>query len=235
MRVDGQRLRELALPEHLHRHAPARGEARGPQRVGGHLGALVEARLEVARGSPAGCGCGTSRTASTSSCAGRGACASACGSGSARPRSPPSSSRRSASPAPLWPRPEVLPSPSPRRGRPACAGGASRGPASGCGARCARLCCVRSAIVHLHEVGDRGHEAADDRVVGALRGLADAAEAEGAQRVALLRLDPLAELAPAGSASVAAAIRRPPPRPAPRPRRGSRPTGSVDAPAPPAP
>src|ERR671914_2017987 len=85
-------------------------------------------------------------------------------------------------PAPLWPRPEVLPkpepSPRPMRLR------ALREPRAGL-----RLCSPKrsSAIpLHLQEVTDLGQLALDDRVVGALGGLADPAQAERAQRLALL-------------------------------------------------
>src|SRR4051812_9599382 len=49
VRVDGELLRELALAEDLHRDALARGETGGTQRVGRDLGAVVEARVEVAQ------------------------------------------------------------------------------------------------------------------------------------------------------------------------------------------
>ena len=85
--VNGQRLGQLALGEDLDRHALARAEAGGPQRLERHLGAGVEARLEVGDVDRLGVGAEHARTASTSSCAGRAACASACGSASGRPRS----------------------------------------------------------------------------------------------------------------------------------------------------
>src|SRR5437764_3959478 len=46
MRVDGQRLAQLALGEDLDRDVLLAREALGPERVGGHLGAGVEALLE---------------------------------------------------------------------------------------------------------------------------------------------------------------------------------------------
>src|SRR5215210_4937573 len=45
--VHGERLRKLALAEDLDRHLAARGEAVLAQGVGGHVGPLVEARLEI--------------------------------------------------------------------------------------------------------------------------------------------------------------------------------------------
>src|SRR6187551_1453219 len=45
--VHGERFRDVALPEDLDRHLAARGEVLLAQGVGGHLGPLVEARLEV--------------------------------------------------------------------------------------------------------------------------------------------------------------------------------------------
>src|SRR5215210_7011144 len=45
--VHGERLRDVALPEDLHGHLAARGEVLLAQGVGGHLGPLVEASLEV--------------------------------------------------------------------------------------------------------------------------------------------------------------------------------------------
>src|SRR5215204_6794894 len=47
VRVDGEGLRELAAPEHLDRHVALRREPLLTQRVGGHLGTRVEARIEV--------------------------------------------------------------------------------------------------------------------------------------------------------------------------------------------
>src|SRR4051794_28934683 len=88
-------------------------------------------------------------------------------------------------PAPLWPRPEVLPEPEPSprptrlRGR--------REP--GAGFRLWRpnsSFCWPSAIVDHHQVGHLGHEPADDGIVGALRGLADPAEPERLERLVLL-------------------------------------------------
>src|SRR5688500_5493395 len=46
--VDGQRLGQLAPAQDLDGHVAARGQAGLLERVGGHLGALVEAGLEVA-------------------------------------------------------------------------------------------------------------------------------------------------------------------------------------------
>src|SRR5215210_8848111 len=47
MGVHGERLRQLTLSEDLDRHLAARCEAVLAQGIGGHLGPLVEARLEV--------------------------------------------------------------------------------------------------------------------------------------------------------------------------------------------
>src|SRR5512132_1779308 len=45
--VHGERLGDVALAEDLDRHLAARGEVLLAQGVGGHLGPLVEARVEV--------------------------------------------------------------------------------------------------------------------------------------------------------------------------------------------
>src|SRR5215211_923699 len=47
VRVHGQALGQLAVPEHLDRHRAARGQAGRAQRIRGDLGAAVEAVLEV--------------------------------------------------------------------------------------------------------------------------------------------------------------------------------------------
>src|SRR5215212_11111123 len=86
-------------------------------------------------------------------------------------------------PAPLWPRPEVLPKPepSPRPMR------FLRWREPGAGFRLWRPIVSSSAIcVHLHEVLDGVDRTADRRIVGLLGGAADLAEAERAERVALL-------------------------------------------------
>src|SRR5262245_57930398 len=83
-------------------------------------------------------------------------------------------------PAPLWPRPEVLPVPAPSP-RPMRLRGLRE---PGAGLRLWRP--MRSSgIAHLHQVADRVDQPAHGVLVGTLGGPADAAEAEGAQRVAL--------------------------------------------------
>src|SRR4051812_2740031 len=49
MRVHGQLLRDVALAEHLHRHALTGGQALLPKGIRSDLGAVVEARIEVAQ------------------------------------------------------------------------------------------------------------------------------------------------------------------------------------------
>src|SRR3954447_15488573 len=83
-------------------------------------------------------------------------------------------------PAPLWPRPDVLPMPEPwprptrlRSLRAPLLGPSEWRP-------------IFSAIFDLHEVADRVDQPAHGRMVVALGGAADLAEAERAQRLALL-------------------------------------------------
>ena len=146
---------------------------------GRDLGALVEARLEVATGSPAGCACGTSRTASTSSCAGRAACASACESGSGRPRSRPSLRARARAGA-LVAATRGLADAGALAAADALARVArARGRLQVVQADPAGICQPSSTFTRCATRCDR---AAHRRVVGALRGPADPAEAERAQR-----------------------------------------------------
>src|SRR5947209_4352091 len=88
-------------------------------------------------------------------------------------------------PAPLWPRPEVFPTPEPSprptrflRWRDPGAGLSEWSPIS----------CATSLLLDLDEVADRLDRAAHGRVVGPLRGPSDLAEAEGPQGVALARV-----------------------------------------------
>src|SRR5215218_551217 len=99
---------------------------------------------------------------------------------------PPSKRARSLlperAPAPLWPRPAVLPYPEPSP-RPTRLRGL-RDPAGGL-SECRP---IRSAIGHLYEVAHRVDQPAYRRMVLALSAAADLAEPKRAQRLALLRV-----------------------------------------------
>src|SRR4051794_23354047 len=84
-------------------------------------------------------------------------------------------------PAPFWPRPEVLPTPepSPRPTRLRCL----REPGAGL-RECSPM--RSSATINLHQVAHGGQLALELRRIGALGGLPDPAQLQGAQRVALL-------------------------------------------------